>query len=48
MGLLPLSISEPIWRNMGFTIIFGLIFGTFLTLFVVPATTVSLYHKKIK
>jgi HAE1 family hydrophobic/amphiphilic exporter-1 len=48
MGLLPLSITEPIWRNMGFTIIFGLIFGTFLTLFVVPATTVSLYHKKIK
>lgn len=48
MGLLPLSISEPIWRNMGFTIIFGLIFGTFLTLFVVPATTVSLYHKTLK
>jgi HAE1 family hydrophobic/amphiphilic exporter-1 len=48
MGLLPLSISEPIWRNMGFTIIFGLIFGTFLTLFVVPATTVALYHKTLK
>ncbi len=48
MGLLPLSISEPVWRNMGFTIIFGLIFGTFLTLFVVPAMTISLYHKKVK
>jgi len=48
MGLLPLSIMEPVWRNMGFTIIFGLIFGTFLTLFIIPITIVSLYHKKIK
>ncbi|MEA2006954.1 MAG: efflux RND transporter permease subunit [Patescibacteria group bacterium] len=46
MGLLPLSISEPIWRNMGFSIIFGLSVSSFLTLFVVPATFVSLYHKK--
>lgn len=47
MGLLPLSISEPIWRNMGFTIIFGLTFGTILTLFIVPTMIVSFYHKKI-
>ena len=48
MGLLPLSILEPVWRNMGFTIIFGLIFGTFLTLFIVPITMISFYHKTIK
>jgi len=48
MGLLPLSLTEPIWRNMGFTIIFGLAFGTILTLFIVPAMIVSFYHKKIK
>ncbi len=48
MGLLPLSISEPIWRNMGFTIIFGLAFGTILTLFIIPAMMVSFYQKQIK
>jgi len=48
MGLLPLSITEPIWRNMGFTIIFGLAFGTFLTLFIVPAMVVSFYRKTVK
>ena len=42
LGLLPLSIREPDWRNMGFTIIFGLTFSTFLTLFVVPALYVCL------
>ena len=48
MGLLPLSITEPVWRNMGFTIIFGLAFGTVLTLFIVPAMMVSFYHKEKK
>jgi len=45
-GLLPLSITEPIWRNLGFAIIFGLVFSTILTLFVVPSLFVSLYKKK--
>jgi len=48
MGLLPLSIAELTWRNMGFTIICGLAFGTILTLFIVPAMMVSFYYKKIK
>ncbi len=47
-GLLPLSITQPDWRNMGFTIIFGLTFSAFLTLFIVPLIFVSFYHKKIK
>ncbi len=47
-GLLPLSITQPDWRNMGFTIIFGLVFSTFLTLFVIPSIFVSFYEKKIK
>ncbi len=47
-GLLPLSITQPDWRNMGFTIIFGLTFATFSTLLVVPTIFVSLYRKKIK
>jgi multidrug efflux pump subunit AcrB len=47
-GLLPLSITQPDWRNMGFTIIFGLTFSAFLTLFVIPSVFVSFYEKKIK
>ncbi len=47
-GLLPLSITQPDWRNMGFTIIFGLAFSVVLTLVVVPTIFVNFYHKKIK
>ncbi|MFW5885262.1 MAG: efflux RND transporter permease subunit [Patescibacteria group bacterium] len=47
-GLLPLSITQPDWRNMGFAIIFGLTFSAFLTLFIVPATFVSFYRKKVE
>ncbi|MDA1024581.1 MAG: efflux RND transporter permease subunit, partial [bacterium] len=35
-GLLPLVISQPSWAPLGFAIIFGLLFSTILTLFVVP------------
>jgi multidrug efflux pump subunit AcrB len=45
-GLLPLSISQPIWRNLGFSIIFGLLFSTLLTLVIVPTMFVSLYRKQ--
>jgi multidrug efflux pump subunit AcrB len=45
-GLLPLSITQPDWRNMGFSIIFGLAFSTLLTLFVIPAMFVSLYKRR--
>ena len=48
VGLLPLSITEPIWRNLGFSIIFGLAFSTLLTLVIVPALFVSLYSKKLE
>jgi len=37
MGLLPLSIREPDWRNMGFTIIFGLTFASLVTVFMIPS-----------
>lgn len=47
-GLLPLSITQPDWRNMGFTIIFGLTFSTFLTLVVVPSLYVSFHRGKLK
>ena len=46
IGLLPLSITQPIWRNLGFAIIFGLAFSTLLTLIIVPTMFVSLYRKE--
>jgi HAE1 family hydrophobic/amphiphilic exporter-1 len=42
-GLLPLAITEEVWRSLGFAIIFGLTFSTLLTLVVIP----TLYHKYI-
>ena len=47
-GLLPLSISDPGWRNMGFSIIFGLSFSTVLTLIIVPTLYVGLEGWKEK
>lgn len=35
-GIFPLAISNPIWGPLGFSIIFGLMFSTVLTLFVIP------------
>lgn len=36
VGIFPLTISDPTWGPLGFTIIFGLTFSTALTLGVVP------------
>ena len=46
--VLPLSLTQPDWRNMGFAIIFGLVFSTLLTLFVLPVMFVSFYKEKIE
>ncbi len=35
-GILPLTLSDPIWSGLGASIIFGLIFATLLTLIVIP------------
>jgi HAE1 family hydrophobic/amphiphilic exporter-1 len=42
-GLLPLAITEEVWRSLGFAIIFGLACSTILTLVVIP----TLYNKYI-
>jgi multidrug efflux pump subunit AcrB len=47
-GLLPLSITQPDWRNMGFSIIFGLSFATFLTLVIIPTFYISFYRGKLR
>jgi len=33
LGILPLAIFDPVWGPLGYTIIFGLAFSTFLTFF---------------
>lgn len=43
IGLVPLALSNPMWKNLGFAIIFGLSFASLLTLFVVPTMYVSLH-----
>lgn len=35
-GVLPLAISDPSWGPLGYAVVFGLSFATFLTLFVIP------------
>ncbi|MBD3238120.1 MAG: MMPL family transporter [Candidatus Moranbacteria bacterium] len=47
-GLLPLSIRDPNWRNMGFAIIFGLSFSTLLVLIVAPTFYVNFYKMRFK
>lgn len=43
-GLLPLAITEEVWRSLGFAIIFGLLCSTVLTLLVIP----TLYKRLVK
>lgn len=45
-GILPLALSEEMWMGLGFTIIFGLIFATILTLFFVPVVYTCLCRKQ--
>ncbi|MEO1055889.1 MAG: efflux RND transporter permease subunit [Actinomycetota bacterium] len=37
VGLLPLSLSDPFWESLGFTLIGGLVSSTFLVLLAFPA-----------
>ncbi len=43
-GMVPLAFSDPTWSPLAYSIIFGLLFSTVLTLFVIPV----LYYKFIK
>lgn len=45
-GVLPLALEDPFWAGLGFTIIFGLAAGSFMTLFIVPALYYNIYLKK--
>jgi multidrug efflux pump subunit AcrB len=46
-GILPLTLSDPVWGPLGFAIIFGLSFATVLTLFFLPMIYLKFGEKEI-
>jgi HAE1 family hydrophobic/amphiphilic exporter-1 len=46
-GILPLTLSDPTWGPLGFSIIFGLLFATVLTLVVVPMLYLKYAEKEL-
>lgn len=36
LGILPVTLSNDTWRALGSAVIFGLVFSSFLTLFIIP------------
>lgn len=47
-GLLPIALKDKFWSGMGFTIIFGIMATTFLTLFVVKGIYYEVYIRERK
>ncbi len=46
LGILPITLSNELWRSLGSAVIFGLMLSSFLTLFVVPVLFVSWIGEK--
>lgn len=44
-GMIPITLSNEMWRGLGSAVIFGLILSSFLTLFIVPILFVLLIKK---
>ncbi|MFZ2336936.1 MAG: efflux RND transporter permease subunit [Patescibacteria group bacterium] len=42
-GILPIALKDRFWSGMGFTIIFGLVATTFISLFVLKSVYYELY-----
>lgn len=47
LGMLPIALKDRFWSGMGFTIIFGIIAASALTLFVVKGIYYEIYVYKI-
>lgn len=45
-GILPLAVGNAIWGPLGFSIVFGLLFSTILTLYVIPVVYFKFSEKK--
>jgi multidrug efflux pump subunit AcrB len=48
LGILPITISDELWRALGSAVIFGLLLSSFLTLFIVPTLYMSIVKDKSK
>lgn len=46
LGIIPITMSNDMWRALGCTIIFGLLLSSFLTLFIVPTMFMSFIKDK--
>jgi multidrug efflux pump subunit AcrB len=46
VGILPVTLSNELWRSLGGAVIFGLTLSSFLTLFIVPAFFLVLVKDK--
>ncbi len=47
-GILPITLSNELWRSLGSAVIFGLMLSSFLTLFIVPTLFLMLIGEKEK
>lgn len=47
IGVLPLALQDEFWAGLGFTIVFGLFVGSFMTLFIIPSIYYQLYSKRV-
>ena len=45
-GIIPITLSNEMWRALGSAVIFGLILSSFLTLFLVPVLFVTFIKDK--
>lgn len=45
-GIIPITLSNEMWRALGSAVIFGLMFSSFLTLFLVPVLYLSFVQEK--
>ncbi len=47
-GILPITLSNEMWRALGGAVIFGLMLSSFLTLFIVPTLYMTIVKDKNK
>jgi multidrug efflux pump subunit AcrB len=48
VGMLPITLSNPLWGPLGYAIIFGLSFSTILTLLVIPILYLKFAEKTLR
>jgi len=48
MGLIPITLSDPLWRGLGGAIIAGLLFSGIIMLLFIPVVYYLVYRKEVK